>query len=604
MHRQLVVPLAAVLMVVYSALYPGLVNGILLISFVTIQQRHVFAVALDSILLQQTIKAAVGFLVIAFSLFRILRLKVVGTGQPKWNDREKVLLFPCRTSHSRLLPRKHSFSYSYLTIGIPVDFEGDAGGLVSVGIRAKPGLSSWFSSVLPVSSAWFSIDPGDYLEREKSELGLRGKLDVYLRTQGADPAAYPYAYLVTAARFLGYHFNPVSFWYLYDADKCLSAMILEVNNTFDERRMYFLTPGDADNKQGGCPTSHQANETEDIQNHWKNSPSQANLTRSLSKDFHVSPFNSRKGSYTLTASDPLYPFMQGKGPLSNTISLISSKGRCKLVATLSQQGAALAPCDMTWYQKFRFLASWWWVGFLTFPRILKEAFSLFFRHKLHVWYRPEPLKTSIGRRADSTERQLERIFRRYLGHLVEQSAAPLAVKYIASGISQDSTQLMLSPAARDRAGTTEELEFKVLTPVFYTRLALGRASLVLELRNLGEYAYFKIIQSLRTRPTRIIRPLTSSRQVAEKAQTVDIRDCHMSSMDVYVLTQESAHIRAAYQSCVLKLFAADRISFGVVPLLEVQRLFLQACFAWFLSSKIGQLAMGLSTGGRIPSPGA
>lgn len=183
MCRQLVVPLATVIMAVYSAIYPGLVNGFLLVSFLTIQQRHVFAVALDSILPQQTIKAAVGVLVIAFSLFRILRLKGTGAEQPKWNGPGKVLLFPCRTSHSRLFPRKHVFSYSYLTIGIPVDFEGDAGGLVSVGIRAKPGLSSWFSSVSPVSSTWFSIDPDDYLERGKSELGLRGKLDVYLRTQ-------------------------------------------------------------------------------------------------------------------------------------------------------------------------------------------------------------------------------------------------------------------------------------------------------------------------------------------------------------------------------------------------------------------------------------
>ncbi|GAB1313886.1 hypothetical protein MFIFM68171_04096 [Madurella fahalii] len=581
MHGQLSVPLAAVPMAVCSALCSGIVDGILRVSFVTIRQRHVFAIALGSILLQETVKATVGVLVIAFSLFHILRLKGAEVEKPKWNGPGKVLLFPCRTTHSRLFPKKHSFSYSYLTVGIPVGFEGDVGGLVSVGTRAKPKLSSWLPSVSPVSGAWFSIDPGDYLERGKSELGLRGKLDMYLRTQGADPASYPYAYLVTAARFLGYHFNPVSFWYLYDADSCLAAMILEVNNTFDERRMYFLTPEYTDSKRTDYSTNHQTNATEETKNPRKISPLQANLTRSWPKDFHVSPFNSRKGSYTLTASDPLCPSMQGKGPLSNTINLISSKGHCKLVATLSQEGAALDPCDMTRYQKFRFLASWWWVGFLTFPRILKEAFPLFFRHKLHVWYRPEPLKDSIGRRADSTERQLEGIFRRYLKHLVEQSATPLAVKYAAGGLSGDTSQLMLSPAARDMVDTAEELELKVLTPAFYTRLAMKEPSPVLESSILNEDAYFKIIRTLRVRPQRIVRPLTSSTRGVKKGQTINMQNTHISPMDAYVSTQEPAHIRAAYRNCLLKLFVADRISFGVVS------------WQW-----------GLSTGGRIPSRGA
>jgi DUF1365 family protein len=50
--------------------------------------------------------------------------------------------------------------------------------------------------------------------------------------------------LITAPKLLGYSFNPVSFWYLYSADRKLSAMILEVNNTFDERHIYFLEPAE------------------------------------------------------------------------------------------------------------------------------------------------------------------------------------------------------------------------------------------------------------------------------------------------------------------------------------------------------------------------
>lgn len=407
-------------------------------------------------------------------------------------------------------------------------------------------------------------------------------------------------------------------------------MILEVNNTFDERRMYLLTLGRGGRRRIGYPAGVQADEADQV----KTLP--AMFRHSWPKDFHVSPFNSRKGSYALTASDPLSPSMQGTGPISNTVYLLSSKGHGKLVARLFSDGPAIVPSAMTAYEKLRFLASWGWVGHLTFPRILREAFTLFFRRKLHVWYRPEPLNESIGRRATPTEQQLEPIFRRYLQHLVEQSATPLIVKYVPSGLSQTAAHRMRSPAAQGEGCTAEELEFKVLTPVFYTRfvyyahdieaffcelnesctiwvsrpdllpkLALKKKPLpVLESSVLTEYIYFRIIQSLRVRPERIVRPLTSSTKLAKDPQTrvVDIRDCRISSMDAYVLTHESLRIQAAYRSCVLKLFLADRISFGSVPLLAAQRLTLQGCLAWLFSVSVGQMLKGFPFAAEYHDP--
>jgi hypothetical protein len=65
----------------------------------------------------------------------------------------------------------------------------------------------------------------------------------------------------------------------------------------------------------------------------------------------------------------------------------------------------------------KFLVLWWWVGLVTYPRIVLEAGKLFFRRKLHVWFRPEPLKTSIGRHAHATEQVLEASFRSHLRYL-------------------------------------------------------------------------------------------------------------------------------------------------------------------------------------------
>lgn len=195
------------------------------------------------------------------------------------------------------------------------------------------------------------------------------------------------AYLVTAPRFLGYVFNPVSFWYLFSKDYNLNAMILEVNNTFGERRMYFM---DQDNI---IPTSNTDGQAMNMLKKFKNS---------WAKDFHVSPFNSRKGSYSLVADDPFS--VAGGININNIITLQSSKDHAKLVARLFSTGSYIDPFTMTTWSTLRFILSWWWVGLVTFPRIVKEAAKLYFCRKLHVWYRPEVLAQSLGRQETYVER--------------------------------------------------------------------------------------------------------------------------------------------------------------------------------------------------------
>ncbi|KAL8989164.1 MAG: hypothetical protein Q9177_001897 [Variospora cf. flavescens] len=229
---------------------------------------------------------------------------------------------------------------------------------------------------------------GDYLDRGNGNLGLRGKLQAYLKSQGEVATDYPFAYLVTAPRFLGYSFNPVSFWYLYNEEKQLRAMILEVNNTFDERRMYFLKDTIVkDPDESWTVIEHPRSKFKDT---WL-------------KDFHVSPFNSRKGSYALSAQDPFSAHLNGTCEVDNTITLSSSKAHAKLIARVFSDQPSIDPTTVGSWARFCFIASWWWVGFVTFPRIVREAGKLFFRRKLHVWYRPEVLKDSIGRHATEDE---------------------------------------------------------------------------------------------------------------------------------------------------------------------------------------------------------
>lgn len=165
-------------------------------------------------------------------------------------------------------------------------------------------------------------------------------------------------------------------------------MILEVNNTFDERRMYFLKGSTSD---------------EQVEDDYLVVPSPTKFKNTWPKDFHVSPFNSRKGSYALNAQDPFSPQLGNEGKIDNTITLNSSKAHAKLIARIFSTQPSIDPTSLGYWARLRFIASWWWVGFVTFPRIVKEAGKLFFRRKLHVWYRPEVLKESIGRRATNDE---------------------------------------------------------------------------------------------------------------------------------------------------------------------------------------------------------
>lgn len=208
-------------------------------------------------------------------------------------------------------------------------------------------------------------------------------------------------------------------------------MILEVNNTFDEKRIYFLKRQEnehtdaqhehsngimkelnagIDSLKDGSISHNEAVSVPHLEDKPVHHSAVTNFKTTWAKDFHVSPFNSRKGNYTLNAHDPFASFSQSgdeeEAPtiISNTVTLTSSKKHAKLVARVFSTENSLDPSSLGLIEEIKLVAGWWWVGFVTFPRILREAAKLFFLRKLHVWYRPEVLKNSIGRRETHDEK--------------------------------------------------------------------------------------------------------------------------------------------------------------------------------------------------------
>ena len=302
----------------------------------------------------------------------------------------KPRIFPCQTTHARMFPKRHTFAYSYLQYGLPIVPSGSTYSGFEFPSGEDRVLGTW----------WLRVRAEDYLERGFGGHGFYWKLKTYLRSQHVEDSEWSYAYLVTAPRFFGYAFNPVSFWYIYDREHQLKRMILEVNNTFGERRLYLLD-GSSPASPPRTPESQESSMAEEPEPLLGGA--KPKFTDVWMKDFHVSPFNSRKGSYALKALDP-FPSLNHDNPMiDNTITLKSSKDHAKLVARLYSTGKALDPNQLGFFGTSRFVLSWWWVGLVTFPRIIREAYKLYTKRKLHVWFRPEVSTFSLGRLPTSAE---------------------------------------------------------------------------------------------------------------------------------------------------------------------------------------------------------
>ena len=483
-------------------------------------------------------------------------------------------LLPCRTTHTRLVPTKHSFSYSYLYVGIPVGWAKSAGSILSADSDTTQSKTSW------PRNTWFSVESEDYLERGHHARGLAGKLGDYLVAQGIDPSRYGHAYLVTAPRFMGFSFNPVSLWYLYMANGDLAAMILEVNNTFDERRMYFME------RHPLKPDDEQVRDQ--------------NFSHKWEKDFHVSPFNSRDGSYSLSARDLFSRDAASYPHVDCSITLTSAQGTTKLVARVFSIESAVDAMRMTRWETLAFVWRWWWVGFMTNPRILREARQLWVK-KLQVYYRPEVLRSSIGRQESVEEVYLESAFRLFLQRLVESSSQDVGMVYIAAAGSRRGVREKISPQC---LSDVAEIEMRVLTPAFYSHFVKFRSpmeafdKLCFEAAGSGQF----VLSSNDNRLKLLLRDFTPPHlelhtlslrwhmlgylRAASTVQSAgsgiyarpgrDDDQLGLSQLDRLVITNVGQEHARMYCEGTMKALIADRVAYGFQGLLSVYNLTIRA----------------------------
>ena len=173
-------------------------------------------------------------------------------------------LYECKVSHARVGPARNAFTYSTFLFRLDLDE-----------LEHISGESRVFGHE---RARFFSLRDRDhfkYMEHLPGETP-RSRVEKEMKVAGLNFPAKRIE-LLTACRVLGYVFNPVSFYYIYDDESPEArprAVLAEVNNTFGEQKPYWVSRGSD------------------------------GLTGRARKDFYVSPFIDHDVDFTFDLRDP------------------------------------------------------------------------------------------------------------------------------------------------------------------------------------------------------------------------------------------------------------------------------------------------------------
>lgn len=183
-------------------------------------------------------------------------------------------IYEGRVTHRRHLPHAHRFGYDMALLYLDLDEIDRVFHKRWLWSVNRPNLVQWRR--------------GDYLDGDKrggrdgeAELPLADAVRARLRQHVGMVPSGPIR-LLAHPRYAGYVFNPVSFYYCYEADgRTLSAVIAEITNTpWKQRHCVVLPVHDAEHRESYYT--------------WK-----------FDKRFHVSPFMPMDCSYDWALTAPL-----------------------------------------------------------------------------------------------------------------------------------------------------------------------------------------------------------------------------------------------------------------------------------------------------------
>lgn len=178
--------------------------------------------------------------------------------------------------------------------------------------------------------------------------------------------------------------NPLGFWYLYTADRELTAIIPELNTSYGERRMWLVRQTIDRKSEAGTK---------------RKSPYV--FRGHFGKDIHVSPFMPLRGGYTIDTSDPC---ASSTNQLDILVTLTKPEGGPLIVTRVTSSAPGLDASTASAWTKASFLARWALIPttMVMTSRILFQAARIYLKAP-RFWSRPEPIKTALGKPARKVE---------------------------------------------------------------------------------------------------------------------------------------------------------------------------------------------------------
>jgi len=237
-------------------------------------------------------------------------------------------------AHKRLLPRINQFIYKVYYIFFD--------------LSEMNSLKNWIFSLNRFN--FFSFYNSDHGPKDGSSLEIWARSILSKENILADGKIF----LHTHPRILGYCFNPVSFFYCFNKNRDLKAIIAQVNNTFGQCHNYLI---------------FEKNGLNIDQNKYYEAP----------KNFHVSPFMNIEGTYR-------FRFVIDKKKVAAWIDYFDNKNN--LMLATSMIGNKIS------YSKINLIKSFIIIPFVTFKVIIFihiQALKLFFKKIKYISLPKEPI---------------------------------------------------------------------------------------------------------------------------------------------------------------------------------------------------------------------
>lgn len=190
-------------------------------------------------------------------------------------------LYECRVMHHRLLPKRHRFEYGLFLACLDLDELDAADRSLRLFSRNRKNLYEFRDSDHFIRSVTSDgANPGQ---------PLKARVLSWLTDQGVTPGQDCQIDLVTLPRVAGYVFNPVSFYFVANANGQPICAVAEVGNTFGEQKPY-LVPVEAEPVRLELPAMGGA-DSKSSRSLPTQQPPRTNFRAIAPKHFYVSPFS-------------------------------------------------------------------------------------------------------------------------------------------------------------------------------------------------------------------------------------------------------------------------------------------------------------------------